>query len=240
MQHMQAFTPSYLYREHTAPALMQHTGPSIMQSVHDDGTSYASMNEWLAMPGKAVPTKRAVIRDLTEWRELPRHEQIAMTTTAEDMAEEEEHPTLPRPDGPEEGYKRVYDHLTNQIAYRWPNPGSPRAREGCIGGTWRHIKEVLGHGGSRFVFVDGLVSVYDQQKFTEKLQAQLPYRPHIKPLYAPLKKGDALTAPRQSFPALPVLPGLPPASSQLRDPDVGRKLGLQENFPTNRKGFYKQ
>ena len=30
-----------------------------------------------------------------------------------------------------------------------------RLRQGRIGGSWRHIKEVLGHGGSRVCYVDG-------------------------------------------------------------------------------------
>ena len=35
-----------------------------------------------------------------------------------------------------------------------------RERQGRIGGSWRHIKEVLGHGGSRVVFVDGKSEVF--------------------------------------------------------------------------------
>ena len=30
-----------------------------------------------------------------------------------------------------------------------------REREGGVGGSWRHIKEVLGSSGSRFVFIEG-------------------------------------------------------------------------------------
>ena len=48
----------------------------------------------------------------------------------------------------------------------------------------------------------GLVSVYDNQKFTDKLQAQLPYRPHIRPLYAPMKQATA--TPRGSLSSYPV------------------------------------
>ena len=44
----------------------------------------------------------------------------------EELEEEEMYPNLPRPRGPEDNYKRVYDNLTHQIAYRWPNPGEPR------------------------------------------------------------------------------------------------------------------
>ncbi|XP_070199797.1 uncharacterized protein [Littorina saxatilis] len=212
-----------------------------MRSPSRTRTSYASMNEWLQIPGKTVPTARPVIRDLSEWRELPRHQQAAMQNAQEEMDEAERYPDISRPDGPEDGYKRTYDNLTNQIAYRWPNPGTPRAREGCIGGTWRHVKEVLVHGGSRFVFVDGLVSVYDNQKFTERLQAQLPYRPHIKLLYAPLlKRGDE--TPRGAMSSrYSVLPEVGiPAASMSRDPNVQRKMELQkQQCPTNRRGFYK-
>ena len=34
---------------------------------------------------------------------------------------------------------------------------------GRIGGSWRHIREVLGYTGSQVCFVDGLVSVYDKE-----------------------------------------------------------------------------
>ena len=30
-----------------------------------------------------------------------------------------------------------------------------REREGGVGGSWRHIKEVLGSSGCRFVFIEG-------------------------------------------------------------------------------------
>ncbi|ELT90647.1 hypothetical protein CAPTEDRAFT_220997 [Capitella teleta] len=54
-----------------------------------------------------------------------------------------------------------YLSLSQNVAQRYPNPGPPRYREGAIGGNWRHIKEVLGHSGSRVIFVDGLVSLED-------------------------------------------------------------------------------
>lgn len=67
------------------------------------------------------------------------------------------------PNRTDEFYNR-YQRLSHNVAYRYPNPGAPREREGRIGGSWRHIKEVLGHGGSRVVFVDGLVRLYDLDK----------------------------------------------------------------------------
>ncbi|XP_076471407.1 uncharacterized protein LOC143301187 [Babylonia areolata] len=220
----QAFTPAYLQREHTAPALLQSA---------DDGAAYT----WNEAAGRPLPTTRCLLN-----RIQPPAAGVAPPGEGEEeeeMEDEEKYPGLPRPRGPEDYYKRVYDDMTKKIAYRWPNPGTPRNREGRIGGTWRHIKEVLGHGGSRFVFVDGLVSVYDDQKFTEKLQAQLPYRPHIRPLYAPFKGESAASAApvRSSLPAYPILPQVP-ATSLGRDPNVARKLELQKRFPTQRRGFY--
>ncbi|CAL1541176.1 unnamed protein product [Lymnaea stagnalis] len=86
------------------------------------------------------------------------------------------------PDDSEQKFRRSYTDLAQQIAYRYPNPGMPKAREGAIGGTWRHVKEVLGHGGSMVCFIDGLVRVYDQEKFTEALQPTSPAQPvHVTP-----------------------------------------------------------
>ena len=59
--------------------------------------------------------------------DVPQHEQMTRAAEGEEELEEEEmYPNLPRPRGPEDNYKRVYDNLTHQIAYRWPNPGEPR------------------------------------------------------------------------------------------------------------------
>merc|ERR1712227_925530 len=71
----------------------------------------------------------------------------------------------------DEFYKR-YNQLSAKVAYQYPDPGTPRERQGRIGGSWRHIKEVLGHGGSRVVFVDGLVRLYDQDKKTAGSEIQ--------------------------------------------------------------------
>ncbi|KAL8584817.1 hypothetical protein ACOMHN_037522 [Nucella lapillus] len=223
---MQAFTPSYLQREHTAPALLQST---------DDRTTFS----WNEAAGRPLPTTRALYDRILPPAEGP---SVKEEEDEEGQGDEEKYPDLPRPRGPEDYYKRAYDDLTQKIAYRWPNPGTPRNHVGRSGGTWRHIKEVLGHGGSRFVFVDGLVSVYDDQKFTQKLQAQIPYRPHIRPLYAPYKgestnSAAALPLVNASISAFSVLPQVP-ASAMGRDPNVLRKLELQKRFPDQRRGFY--
>ncbi|KAK7475254.1 hypothetical protein BaRGS_00033485 [Batillaria attramentaria] len=221
---IKAYTSVHYNDDGKVACLADNGGEAMAGSIM--GTSYTSMNEWLHLP---VSTAKPVTRTFSDWRELRPEED-------EELPEEEKYPNLPRPQGPEDSYKRTYDDLTQQIAYRWPNPGSPRFREGRIGGTWRHIKEVLGHSGSRVVFIDGLVSVYDDQKFTQKLQAQLPYRPHIRPLYA--NNTTEIATPRESLSKQALLPEVAPASSVIRDPNVRRKLELQDRFDRSRRGFY--
>jgi len=45
--------------------------------------------------------------------------------------------------------------LTTRTAYRYPHPGVPKGREGCMGGTWRHTKEAIGYGPGRLMWIDG-------------------------------------------------------------------------------------
>lgn len=59
-----------------------------------------------------------------------------------------------------------------QISKQWPsksypNFGPPRLRHGRAGGSWRHVKEVLQAGGSRIVFVDGVMRWADGVKIDE-------------------------------------------------------------------------
>nr|KAG5690759.1 hypothetical protein BaRGS_013049 [Batillaria attramentaria] len=61
----------------------------------------------------------------------------------EELPEEEKYPNLPRPQGPEDSYKRTYDDLTQQIAYRWPNPGSPRPGNYGTCGAGRVIIHII-------------------------------------------------------------------------------------------------
>eukprot|EP00745_Piridium_sociabile_P016311 TRINITY_DN24211_c0_g1_i5.p2 TRINITY_DN24211_c0_g1~~TRINITY_DN24211_c0_g1_i5.p2 ORF type:complete len:130 (-),score=17.89 TRINITY_DN24211_c0_g1_i5:138-527(-) len=107
------------------------------------------------------------------------------------------------------------------------------------------------HGCMSTSLSPGLVSVYDDQKFTQKLQEQLPYRPHIRPLYAPVKGESMAACPapgggptaasapttRASLSSYPILPHVP-AASLARDPNVVRKLELQNRFPEQTRGFY--
>ncbi|ESO97614.1 hypothetical protein LOTGIDRAFT_228247 [Lottia gigantea] len=98
-------------------------------------TTYGSMNDWMGVQDRVASTNVPVTMSDSNWM------QKTMLT--------EQNPTF------DDKYSRAYTDLSKQIAYRHPNPGKARERQGRIGGSWRHIKEVLGHGGSRVVFVDG-------------------------------------------------------------------------------------
>lgn len=131
-------------------------------------------------------------------------------------------------------FRDSYHDLTSQIAYRFPNPGLPRLRQGRIGGSWRHIKEVLGHGGSRVCYVDGLVAVYDEENFNQELQAQSPYRPHLRRQLYSANRGFDVEAARQGRQGFqnPAVEELPMISQNERD----RKLAIQS--PNKHKGVY--
>ncbi|KAF6032905.1 hypothetical protein EB796_008790 [Bugula neritina] len=58
-------------------------------------------------------------------------------------------------------YEESYNDLTTRTAYRYPHPGVPKGREGCMGGTWRHTKEAIGYGPGRLMWIDGVVTLYD-------------------------------------------------------------------------------
>jgi len=131
-------------------------------------TSYAAMNEWQTRLGQAGQT---------------------MTSRAGTAGQQKQEQSAPymafvEPGRNDEFYNR-YHMLSRNIAFRYPDPGQPREREGRIGGSWRHIKEVLGHTGSRVVFVDGLVRLYDLDKSMLRkksmpMQASLKLPAHYK------------------------------------------------------------
>jgi len=54
-----------------------------------------------------------------------------------------------------------------------------RLRQGRIGGSWRHIKEVLGHGGSRVVYVDGTYTYLLHRHETTTLWFRLNVALHL-------------------------------------------------------------
>lgn len=58
-----------------------------------------------------------------------------------------------------------YEELIQKVAYRYPDYGPAKERYGSHGSCWRNVKEVMGHGGHRVYYVDGLVRLYDEAKF---------------------------------------------------------------------------
>ncbi|XP_076114776.1 uncharacterized protein LOC143082808 isoform X1 [Mytilus galloprovincialis] len=205
-------TPSvYFNRPLTAsrvipPCFSQDFAPPEM---HRERTTYGYMNSW------------------TNLRDAPSGVPQTIGDTNYKNAQKDEHDVL---------YNKTYADLTSKIAYRHPNPGVPRQRQGRIGGSWRHIKEVLGHGGSRVVYVDGLISVYDKENFNQHLNAQLPFRPHLKKtLYSPTRHDYT----KQTYNPWEDCEGkvgkLPPVSAS-HDPDLERKLNIQS--ANKYKGFY--
>ena len=52
-------------------------------------------------------------------------------------------------------FEQTYVDLVAKRAYRHPHPGAPKGREGCMGGTWRHMKEAIGYGPGRLMWIDG-------------------------------------------------------------------------------------
>lgn len=55
----------------------------------------------------------------------------------------------------EDDFEQTYIDLVSKRAYRHPHPGAPKGREGCMGGTWRHMKEAIGYGPGRLMWIDG-------------------------------------------------------------------------------------
>jgi len=83
-------------------------------------------------------------------------------------------------------YEQLYRELISKRAYRFPNPGPPRKREGNVGASWRHIKEVPSYSGSKVYYVDGIVGLYDSTSLNQKLASRsLPLAPSYgTPLFA--------------------------------------------------------
>lgn len=200
-------TPVYLWKDFQLP-----------REENRPWTTYGKMNEWMNMPGG---------RDMRSG--------IPLTLSDGHWHEAKQSGVLPgihKKDGDElnQKFKRSYTDLTSKIAYRYPNPGLPRLRQGRIGGSWRHIKEVLGHGGSRVVYVDGLVGVYDEENFNQTLNTEGPYRPHLRRmLYSPNR---GFLQPQQPNVGQPAVEELPMMSVN----EKARKLAIQS--PNKHKGVY--
>lgn len=199
-------TPAYLWED--------------MQLPKRPWTTYGKMNEWMKMSGgRDSRTGVPVTLSDGNWKHTTK---------------ETETNVKPQTDDFNVRFRESYADLTQQIAYRFPNPGLPRLRQGRIGGSWRHIKEVLGHAGSRVCYVDGLVSIYDEEQFNQTLQAQSPYRPHLRrQLYSANRGFDHEVArQRREGVQLPAVEELPMMSSNER----ARKLAIQS--PSKYKGVY--
>uniref|UniRef100_K1R3K9 Uncharacterized protein n=1 Tax=Magallana gigas TaxID=29159 RepID=K1R3K9_MAGGI len=245
---MYADQPSYCEPTPTVvppvrPNSAQNFTPAYLWSDFDppglrrERTTYGHMNDWMKVSRNGVP----VTMSDNNWHNLKQSEQ-------------KEHDIQ---------FKKAFNNLTSKIAYRYPNPGNPRQRQGRIGGSWRHIKEVLGHGGSRVVYVDGLISVYDSENFNQALTSQVPMMPHIKNKVSPeaTQVGESVNYPyspegpgrrlmfsptRAYFDPFtplgsscvePSYPSVQGASPSYQDGDVARKMGL--NVSPKYKGFYR-
>ncbi|KAK6191956.1 hypothetical protein SNE40_003522 [Patella caerulea] len=185
-------------------------------------TTYGCMNDWMNVQNRVLSSGVPVTMSDSNWMKAN-----AMADT--------------RP-GFNDKYGKAYTELSQQIAYRHPNPGKARERQGRIGGSWRNIKEVLGHSGSRVVFVDGLVGMYDTNRFTDDLCAQQSARPHLNgDGFVPAKYEPVnLTTQMPEYdPSSNRLPSVPDAMPRMDygDDDVNRKMALLEE--DKYKGFYK-
>lgn len=150
------------YRPFTSASVNQYYRPFSRQR-----TSYSSMNQWRDKEGTTVPQtlngKRVPVR-MAEgaWKKTkPKTEDVGWPIAGDTLNAARQPNT--------EEFNKSYVELMNRVAYRYPNPGAPRIRQGRVGGTWRHIKEVQSNNTDRVVYVDGLVRVYDTQKFNSHL-----------------------------------------------------------------------
>jgi len=190
----------------TSQTILDRYRPSSRHKIGAYETTYGHMNDWMKMQRQSGPGLPVTMSD-SNFQEI-----LKSQSKEHDMQ-----------------FQKSYNKLTSKIAYRYPNPGMPRQRQGRIGGSWRHIKEVLGHGGSRVVYVDGLISVYDTENFNQTLNAQVPMMPHVRSQVAP-----DIPAPE---PAKVQFPPVANQSSPYTDGDVARKMGL--NVSPKYKGFYR-
>lgn len=164
------------------------------------------MNDWMRLQGRVANVAAPVVyTGMDGFQEMP---SVEVADVENNTAKEEF----------DDKFQETYSGLSHQIAYRYPNPGLPRIRQGAIGGTWRHIKEVLGHHGSRVCFVDGLVSVYDSNRYSEALQPPLPYKGKlVHPPYAPTRDEFGNSKKSVSFP--------PVGGATARGPSAPRHRG---------------
>lgn len=177
-------------------------------------TSYALMSQWMNRQGSAQAYKK---------EPLPATFAIAMQgnsafpragpinadgappiydqniTTARKAAVDENIPVHLRysDSAGYDDFHRAYQQLSKQ----WPNQsfpefGPPRLRHGRAGGSWRHVKEVLQAGGSRIVFVDGVIRLEDGTKIDD-----IPGGHLIQPKIEDIKSRHMISARTQKMPS---------------------------------------
>ncbi|XP_064635326.1 uncharacterized protein LOC135492676 isoform X2 [Lineus longissimus] len=123
-------------------------------------TSYSTMNDWMGTQGREQPTNVPVTLTDGNWK------YVRPATIGASLDEKE---ALRRLVPNDDAYFQRYMELVDKKAYRYPDPGMQKQREGCLGGSWRHVKQVLGQGGNNLVFVDGLTRLYDHSELNEQL-----------------------------------------------------------------------
>lgn len=202
--------PDMRQRPFSATFYPDYPWQDLSQLITRQRTTYGHMNDWMRMAmdhssGGGVPV---TVTD-TNWQQFKSAEQ--------------------RKEDSDTRFKKTYDDLTSKIAYRYPNPGAPRLRQGRIGGTWRHIKEVLGHGGSRVCYIDGLIRVYDDASFNTRLHTASSQRRH-------LNNSQHMwdDPPNVQFPPVNRSTGHVTFDNQ----DIARKINLTS--APKHKGFYRQ
>ncbi|XP_064625862.1 uncharacterized protein LOC135486723 isoform X2 [Lineus longissimus] len=120
-------------------------------------TSYSQMNSWMQMP----PMEKKHIVQFGGASNIPPPVHLQYYKSG----------------GYDDAHK-AFRQLENQnLANSYPHYGPPRLRNGHVGGSWRHMKEVLQAGGRRIVFVDGQITNDDRHR-----SERVPHGDMIRPI----------------------------------------------------------
>ncbi|XP_055997272.1 uncharacterized protein LOC130047074 isoform X6 [Ostrea edulis] len=195
----------------TSETILKRYRPLSRHNIGGYETTYGHMNDWMKVSRDGVP----VTMSDNNWHNLKQSEQ-------------KNHDIQ---------FKKAFSNLSSKIAYRHPNPGNPRQRQGRIGGSWRHIKEVLGHGGSRVVYVD---DPYIPEGPGRRISFS-PTRAYFDP-FIPLGTSAVESPYHNSCGDFDTwnrfeIPPVQAASPSYQDGDLARKMGL--NVSPKYKGFYR-
>ncbi|XP_041359460.1 uncharacterized protein LOC121375854 [Gigantopelta aegis] len=139
-------------------------------------TSYGAMNNWLATSKNyqgQLPTVRSVRGPNFAPRRI--HPSVSQLAAVDDTLPV--HLRYSRNCGYDDFHKafRNIGHQWPDLSY--PNFGPARLRQGRLGGSWRHIKEVMQAVGNRGTFIDGCIATDD--RFTSE---RVPGGDLIKPV----------------------------------------------------------